>query len=237
MNRFLLLARPLAVVGLLAAAGVAISAADHADSPATSQANLDINDLYVFNQGSNVVFVMTVNPLLSPGESTNDARLNPNGLYEFKLDRERDGRADAAIRISVRGTGDNQTIRVRGPGPVRGSNGAVSAPPLDVPFNDIGRGGGLKAWAGPSDDPFFINLFGDQSLTSVLNAAFGGALGQTVGDPAEQSLSFEDPAVDDLRGLNVLSIVVEAPKSQIADALGIPADGTFFAWAETSELR
>ena len=51
----------LAIAGLLAAHAV-IKAADHADSPDTSEGNLDVNDLYVFNQGDNVVFAMTVSP-------------------------------------------------------------------------------------------------------------------------------------------------------------------------------
>ena len=67
--RHRILVTALAVVGLLAG-HAAIRAADHADSPDTSEVNLDVNDLYVFNQGDNVVFAMTVSPLLTPGEST-----------------------------------------------------------------------------------------------------------------------------------------------------------------------
>ena len=69
----------LAAVVLFAGQAV-IRAADHADSPDTSEGNLDVNDLYVFNQGDNVVFAMTVSPLLAPGTPTSDAAFNPNGL-------------------------------------------------------------------------------------------------------------------------------------------------------------
>ena len=93
----------------------------------------------------------------------------------------------------------------------------------------------MTAWAGPSDDPFYVDLFGDASLTSVLNAAFGVALAQQVGNAGEQTLAFSDPAQDDLAGLNTLSIVVQLPKSVLASALGIPVDGTFYVWGTTSE--
>ena len=40
-------------------------------------------------------------------------------------------------------------------------------------------------FAGPGDDPFFIDLFGDESLTSVLNAVFSATLGETIGSVDE----------------------------------------------------
>ena len=65
---------------------------------------------------------------------------------------------------------------------------------------------------------------------------FSGVLGELVGSADEQTLSFADPAMDDLAGLNVLAIVVEMPKSMVAGALGIGLSDTFFAWA-TSSIR
>jgi hypothetical protein len=183
------------------------------------------------------VFIMTVAPLLSPGEATANAALNPRGLYEFRLDAERDGVEEAVLQIATAGFGPSQTVSVRGP-VVPGTAGTTSrvepGPSLRGPFGEIISGNGMMAWVGPSDDPFYIDLFGDESLTSVLNAAYGAALGTTVGDPNEQTLAFADPAMDDLAGLNTLSIVVQLPKSAVAEALGIADDGTFYAWATTS---
>lgn len=214
-----------------------IRAADHADSPDTTENNLDVNDLYVFNQGENVVFVMTVAPLLTPGEATANAALNSRGLYEFKLDVERDGIAEAVIQVAAAGPGPSQTVTVRGPvAPVAAgtTSQVASTVALRGSLGETMSGNGMTAWVGPSDDPFYIDLFGDESLTSVLNAAFSAALGTQVGEPDEQTLAFADPGMDDLMGLNTLSIVVELPKTMVADALGIAADGTFYAWASTS---
>lgn len=238
------MARRLRAPALLAAAlflggagAMWVRAADHADAPDTSESNLDINDLYVFNEGDDVVFIMTVAPLLAPGAATSDAALNPLGLYEFKLDAERDGVAEAVIQVAAASAGTAQTVSVRGPltPAMTGTMSTVAAAPtVSGPLGTELSASGLRAWVGASDDPFFIDLFGDESLTSVLNAAFGAALGMQVGDPGEQTLAFADPAQDDLVGLNTLSIVVQLPKSEVASALGIPDDGTFYAWATTS---
>lgn len=227
------------MVGTVGLGTALIRAADHADSPDTTEGNLDINDLYVFNQGDDVVFIMTVSPLLTPGEATANAALNSRGLYEFKLDVERDGVEEAVIQVATDGVGSSQSIRVRGPvqPSMTGTRSRVEpGRALRGSFGEILEGDGMKAWVGPSDDPFYIDLFGDRSLTSVLNAAFGAALGQQIGADDEQTLAFADPdeAMDDLMGLNTLAIVVQLPKARIGEALGIPSDGTFYAWATTS---
>ena len=217
---------------------ISLRAADHADSPDTSEGNLDVNDLYVFSQGDEMVFVMTVNPLLTPGAATDGAAFNPEGLYQFKLDATRDGVEDAVIQVVFSGTGPSQMVDVRGPlapsATGTGGNALVSGASVRGGFNTTFSGNGMTVFTGPRDDPFFIDLFGDMSLTSVLNAAFTGALGEPVGSAAEQTLAFADPGVDDLAGVNVLAIVLQLPKSAIASALGIGQEDTFYAWASTS---
>lgn len=231
----------LAVGAVAAAAGLDVRAADHADSPDTNEGNLDANDLYVFARGDNLVFALTVSPLLAPGQATADAAFNPEGLYQFNLDRERDGVADAVIQVAFLGSGTDQTVDVRGPVATAGTSGTtmgvVSAPSVRAPFDQAVVRSGTSIFAGPRDDPFFIDLFGDRSVTSVLNAAFGAALGEQVGADEEQSLAFNPDATDDLAGLNTLAIVVEVPKSQVADALGIGPSDAFFAWATTGVRR
>lgn len=235
-------AAALALTGILAVGGsLAIRGADHADSPDTSEANLDANDLYVFARGDNLVFALTTQPLLAPGSATSAAAFNPLGLYEFKLDAERDGVEDAVIQVSFAGTGATQIVDVRGPVAVAAggatTSALVAAPSIRGTLNATFTGNGMSAFAGPRDDPFFIDLFGDKSVTSVLNAAFGAALGEQVGSPDEQSFEFNPNATDDLAGLNVLAIVVEVPKADVAAALGIGVTDAFFAWAATSIRR
>jgi len=226
-----------AVLALGSASFLGVGAADHADSPSTDEGNLDVNDLFVFESGDDMVFVITVSPLLTPGSATDDAVFNPQGLYEFKLDRERDGIEDAVIQVGFLGTGADQVVDVRGPIAVDGGSGGrfrAAATTLRGPLDTELRAGPMSVYAGPRDDPFFIDLFGDRSVTSVLNAAFSAALGEQVGADDEQTLAFNPDATDDLAGLNTLAIVVEVPKTEVARALGIGANETFFAWATTS---
>jgi len=226
-----------ALLAVTVGAVLSVDAADHADSPATSEGNLDINDMYVFENGDNMVFAMTVNPLLTPGAATTDARFNPEGLYEFKLDRERDGIEDAVIQVGFLGNGPGQQVNVRGPIAVDGgSNGRFirATRTLRGGFDTQIEDGGVTVFAGPRDDPFYVDLFGDESLTSVLNAAFGAALGEQIGADDQQSLAFNPDATDDLAGLNTLAIVIEVPKGRIAQALGISLDDPFFVWSTTS---
>lgn len=226
-----------AVLAVTTATVLSVDAADHADSPATDEGNLDINDLYVFEDGDDMVFAMTVSPLLTPGQATDDARFNPDGLYEFKLDRERDGVEDAVIQVGFLGRGPNQRVNVRGPVTVDGGSGGRFVPrngtirgALNTEFSEDG----VTVFAGPRDDPFYVDLFGDRSLTSVLNAAFGAALGEQIGDDDEQTLAFDPNATDDLAGLNTLAIVVRVPKGRVAEALDISVADSFFVWAATS---
>ena len=234
--------RAISLLGLVTAVALAVGqgawGADHADSPDTSEGNLDINDLYVFNQGDDIVFALTVSPLLTPGEATSSAYFNPQGLYQIKLDVERDGIEEAVIQIAASGTGSDQMIDVRGP-VAPSSTGAsdnvlAAAPSVRGAFNSSFSGDDMEVFAGPRDDPFFIDLFGDMSVTSVLNAVYSSALGEPVGSPSEQTLAFNPDAMDDLAGLNVLAVVIQMPKSKVADALGISESGSFFAWATTS---
>ena len=233
--------RVITVAGILVAAlgaGIRLQAADHKDAPASSETNLDITDLYAFSRGDSMVFIMNVSPFLAPGAATVGAAFNPDGLYQFKLDKERDGVEDAVIQVTVSRTDSARAVSVRGPGvpTVRGTaaNALLKDSTVAGPLNQVFHGPGVTAFAGPRDDPFFLHLMGDSSLTSVLNAAYSAALDTTVGSPTQQSLAFSKTGHDDFAGTNVLSIVVKIPKAVLADRLGMAVTAPFYVWATTS---
>ncbi len=66
-----------------------------------------------------------------------------------------------------------------------------------VPTLKLVEANGIKVYAGPRDDPFFFDL-------NQFKAIIGGT-----------ATSFNNPGTDAFAGTNVLSIVVEVPKSML----------------------
>jgi hypothetical protein len=211
---------------------ISINASDHADSPGESVGNLDVSDLYVFtSMNQYMVFAMTVSPLLTPGSATDAAAFNPDGLYQFKIDTDGDGVEEGVMQITFSGSDTSQTVEFRGPAapPTTGATKGriLSEEPATGDFNTtFTAGNGSTIFAGPRDDPFFVHLLGDSSLTSVLNSVFD------IGSP--QTLAFSNPGIDDLAGLNCLAIVAQVPKAELQSVLGIGPTDDFFVWATTS---
>ena len=70
---------------------------------------------------------------------------------------------------------------------------------------------GIKVFAGPRDDPFFFDL---NRYKAILAGTAAG---------------FSNPGTDTFAGSNVLSIVIEVPKTLIA------ATGNINVWLETKK--
>jgi hypothetical protein len=73
----------------------------------------------------------------------------------------------------------------------------------------IGSSNGINAFAGPRDDPFFFDLVRFKEII------------------AGTQTGFRSPGVDAFAGTNVMSIVVEVPKSMLGSA------ATINLWGET----
>ena len=73
----------------------------------------------------------------------------------------------------------------------------------------VSTNGGMSFFAGPRDDPFFMDF-----------ARYGEII-------AGNASGFNDPGSDTFAGTNVLSIVVEVPKSMIGGS------GTINTWVES----
>ena len=91
---------------------------------------------------------------------------------------------------------------------------------------NIGNANGIKAFAGPRDDPFFMDFF---KFVDIVNGA-GSALGLPVPDPADgnaYATSFDSPGMDAFAGTNVMSVVIEVPKSTLGNS------NTINTWVES----
>ncbi|HEY8895916.1 MAG TPA: DUF4331 family protein [Niastella sp.] len=212
------------LLAVLAIAGITVGglvyAADHIDSPAVTGQTTDITDVYVFRgqDANNLVFVANTQGLLAPS-ATGAAQFDPNTLIEFNIDNNNDNVEDLVIQ----GIYTNGKMKIYGPikpsetGSRSQLEGAATAEVAVTPYGsapNIGTGGGLKVFAGPRDDPFFFDL--NQFKKIIAGTATG----------------FNNPGTDAFAGTNVLSLVVEVPKSMLN-----ASSGKINVWLETKKKQ
>ncbi len=207
---------------VVAIGGFFLVAADHIEAPVVSGGVSDITDFYAF-QGENtdnIVFVANVQGLLSP-EATANAEFSENTLIEFNIDTDGDAIEDLVIQAIPRDgemfffgpsapaqPGLNSTI-------LTDSNlqASVQITSGQTPVTETANG--ITYFAGPRDDPFFMDFTQFVAVTTGQAPEFRGP----------------DEAVDTFAGTNVLSVVVEVPKSLIGST------GTINTWVESKGIQ
>lgn len=208
-------------LSLAVISGLILVAADHIDAPSTSTGDAgDITDVYTF-QGqdpNNLVFAVNTQGLLSPN-ATAMATFKENVMIEINIDNTGDNVEDLVIQAIKRGnkmyffgpyapttTGTSSTInKSAASGEVTVS--AYGATP------SIATKDGMTFFAGPRDDPFFFDL------------------GQFKAILAGTATGFNSTGTDTFAGTNVLSIVVEVPKSKLGNSTSLNI------WAETKKKQ
>lgn len=208
-----------AVLGIATLVAIA---ADHIDAPAVQGGTSDITDFYAFEgeDDSNIVFVANVQGLLGAGSDTQNAAFDENVLIEYNIDTNDDEVEDLAIQATAR---DGKMYFF---GPVApsqtGLNSTIASTTANQASVDISAYGasaiienanGMKFFAGPRDDPFFMDF-----------AQYGQII-------AGNASSFNSPGTDTFAGTNVMSIVIEVPKSMIGGS------GTINTWVESKRKQ
>ena len=207
----------------LASAGIITAgilyAADHIDSPAVTNQSTDITDVYVFRgqDQNNLVFVANTQGLLAPG-ATAAAAFDNNTVIEFNIDNN----GDAVEDLVIQGIASGGKMRIYGPiKPSETGNRSrlEGNPTAEVAITAYGSSptiangiGGIKVFAGPRDDPFFFDL---NQFKKII---------------AGTATSFNKPGDDSFKGTNVLSLVVEVPKSLLN-----ATTGKLNVWVETKK--
>ena len=239
-----------AAICAIAMAAMPAYAADHRDAPGViADPTTDINDVYAFKSGTNLVVVMTVNPLMGP-VATEDFHFSTTANYVFHIDSNGDFTDDKTYIVQFADVGDQQFIRVRGTGHGEGTDDdiigrintahdGVAGAPRIVTSGDAA----VKVFAGPREDPFFFSLNGGGATghkgftTCDVDAATPEKcfLGKCDRDPANGFggcligfTPYPTDAVDTFAGMNVSAIVIEVPLADFTGAnLGV--------WASTEE--
>lgn len=199
------------------ASTICLIAADHIDAPAVTGTGSDITDFYAFQSpenANNMVFVVNVQGLLAPS-ATAAASFDEEVMVEINIDNS--STKDNIEDIVIQATFDNGMVNVFGPA-APSVNGLASKIVRGKPvranissYNDepeIAEENGIKVFAGPRDDPFFFDF-------NAFNAIIAGT-----------ATSFNNPGDDTFAGTNVLSLVIEVPKSKLGSAPSINAWAT-----------
>jgi hypothetical protein len=230
----------LLLAGAAGAVGLA-TGSDHQDTREVELDNpkLDMTDVYAFPGSSTgrIVLVMNSRAFLTPGATAADASFDPELLYQFKIDNDGDAREDRVIQVTFSGTGASQQVQVRGPvePPVQGATdneiADVSPAVSGVIDTPLGSSDNIQVFAGPRDDPFFIDL---EAAFCILpdRKPEAGELSQPCAlDPNPSApFFFRSPGINYVNGFNVLSIVIELPSSLIENG----APGKLGIWGTIS---
>lgn len=244
MNRFprtarLGLAVAIGIAGVIGARHLA-HASDHQDTADVElNPSQDMTDFYAFPGATNDRITLVLNswPVITPAQA-NTVTFDPNLLYQIKVDNTGDAVEDKVLQITFTGTGANQQVQVRGPlvPSVKGAMQneiASDAPVVMGAINTVlGTASGIQVYAGVRDDPFFIDL--EQFFRIIPDRRPSTGPLSPMPTPAS-SFRAQGSAVDFLRGINDMAIVVELPTRMLfADGktpskLGI--------WGTTSKPR
>lgn len=215
-----------ALAALIAAATATViryaAASDHQDTPEVELSpRMDINDVYAFPGATadRIVLVMTTSSPLTPAQTVN-ASFDPDLLYQFKIDNTGDAIEDLVIQVTFDGTGPNQTVNVRGPviPAMTGTRSKIlQVTPVVRGRVDavLGSPSSLQVFAGPRDDPFYLDL--EQFFRIIPDRKpVSGPLSQLPDTPTASAFRAPGTAVDYLAGVNTLAIVLELPQTQLA---------------------
>ena len=232
----------LAVTAITAGVARKLKASDHQDTPLVeNNPRFDVNDVYAFpspNDPSKTVLVLGTQSPLTPA-STPSARFGTRDqvLYQLKVDNTGDAKEDLVFQFSFINLGRRQVVAMRGPvkpNSVGTENTVVRTFPMFGLTNTVIDYNGIKLFAGPRDDPFFIDL---EAFFRILpdRKPENGPLSQIQQGPLTfRAATGANPAVDFLRGINDMAIVIEVPTSLLTN----PAtNGRFGVWGTSSRAR
>jgi hypothetical protein len=229
----------------LASAGTAglVIGSDHQDTPFVElNPKSDLTDVYAFPGAAagRIVLAMDTRAFLTPAEAQDPAQasFDHNLLYQFKVDNNGDAKEDKVIQVTFTGEGATQQVQVRGPmtPPVQGGMENVVAdvtPAVSGALNtNLGDANGIQVFAGPRDDPFFIDLEAAFCILPDRRPVGGTLSGSCALSPNPRApFFFRNPGVNYVNGFNVNSIVIELPSSMIENG----APGKLGIWGSISQ--
>lgn len=211
------------LVLVISASTIYLIAADHIDAPAVEGTTSDITDYYAFespSSSSNMVFVVNTQGLLAPA-STGSAAFDEEVMIEINIDNS--STKDQIEDLVIQATFMDGKVQVYGPvaPSMTGTTSVLMEDDMMVEASITAYGddptvatdNSVKVFAGPRDDPFFFDF---DKFEDIL---------------AGDASSFSDTGTDTFAGTNVLSLVIELPKTMLGSA------STIDTWVTSNRLK
>ncbi len=231
----------------------AARASDHADTAENvNRIGADMTDVYAFpnpHNAANVVLVMNTHGLIPAGQG---ATFDPGVLYQLKIDNTGDYVEDLVIQFRFTGVGANQKVLMAGPmKPFMTGTTSIFGRPnrnkgtINQTFSPLT---GVSVFAGVRSEPFFLDL--NQFYTIFpdrMTPLTGRQVDFTsiIAADTPQAGGWRPPglAMDYLANLNVMSIVVEMPKTMLGtgvvhlwETTSIPTGAPNFVYTQQDRL-
>ncbi|MBV9972972.1 MAG: DUF4331 family protein [Candidatus Eremiobacteraeota bacterium] len=215
---------------------------DHQDSPATiARPGADITDPYIFpspRDPTKAVIVMNVHPLIPSGQA-GSTFFDPGVLYQMKFDNVTPNtgggapKEDLVIQFAFGAAGAGQQVFVYGPAsPVSTGTQNALLPQLtgSGTINKPFTAGNMQVFAGGREDSFFFDLRqflkilpdrnAGNTTTPLQPGGLPSCLPKPLGGNNTCPQGFNSVGSDTLKGFNVLTMVVELPRSMLQGTSG-----------------
>lgn len=188
---------------------------DHQDSPLTvGRPGADITDVFVFPAAdpNKVVLAMDIHPLIPRGMGKT-AFFDPQVMYQFKIDTTGNYHEDKVIQFKATGVGMHQRISMYGPiaPAIVGTKSTWVGRPQTFGYSQVSRlSNGMMAFAGPRKYSFYFDLAQFFKILPDRNFKNHPIT------PTATAKCFRKPGIDFLKDYNVLSLIVELPRTMLA---------------------
>ncbi len=233
-----------AALALCGSVAIAVArASDHQDTPFVElNPKSDMTDVYAFPGATagRIVLAMDTRAFLTSAGAQDPAQasFDHNLLYQFKIDNNGDAKEDKVLQVTFTGEGADQKVEVRGPmapavqGAMENTIADVTPAVTGALNTNLGDGNGIQVFAGPRDDPFFLDLEAFFCILPDRRPVQGDFAQPCALQPSGQApFFFRNPGVDYLTGFNVNAIVIELPSSMIEGS----APGKLGIWGTISQ--
>ena len=208
---------------------------DHQDTPlASMRAGADTTDLFAFPAADpkNVVLVLNVHALI-PRTMGPLFDFDPGVMYQFKIATDGGVKENKVIQFRAVGTGAEQRIEMYGPATpalVGTESTWVGSPQVFAVGQDAKLANGVQVFAGPRKDPFFFDLAQFLKIVPDRFEKYHDDPGARV--PPPSAMCFRKTGHDFFADYNVLSFIVEMPRTMLAGPNG--SLGVVHLYATTS---